>query len=165
MSYSISQPTDGSFQITNGADAVADLILGGPSAPTSGAPRYMSPLIAKIALGVADTGGGVLSWVNPHSYAIVINRIEIDVTTKTTGACTADFGITATNATTSNDGLIDGLDIGTATGLFDNITDKGTNGKSRQKLAVGSWVTGSKASGAAAGLVGFVYIHYHPATA
>jgi hypothetical protein len=42
----------------------------------------------------------------------------------------------------------------------DNLGDAGTNGKTRQKLAAGKWVTGSVASGAAAGLVGFAYIHY-----
>jgi hypothetical protein len=55
---------------------------------------------------------------------------------------------------------MDGLDVNGATGVFDNVTDKGTNGKSRQRIATGKWVTGSKASGASAGIVGFAYIHY-----
>ena len=80
--------------------------------------------------------------------------------TKSTGACTIDVGTTAVSAATSSDNLIDGLDTGTAIGTFDNITDKGTNGKSRQKLASGKWVTASMASGAAAGTVGYAYIEY-----
>lgn len=117
--------------------------------------------IAKVALAAADTGGGVLAWANPESVSIIITRVVIDVTTKSTGACTLDIGTTETNATTSSDTLLDGVDVGTAAGTFDNIEDQGTNGTSRQKLASGKWVTASKASGAAAGLVGYAYIHYN----
>jgi hypothetical protein len=116
--------------------------------------------IVKVALAAADTGGGVLAWANPESSSIIIIRVVLDVTTKSTGACTLDIGTTATNATTSSDNLMDGLDVGTAAGTFDNIEDQGTNGTSRQKLASGKWITASKASGAAAGLVGYAYIEY-----
>ena len=116
--------------------------------------------VAKVPLAAVDTGGGVFSWQNDEGASIIVQRIILDVTTKTTGACTIDVGTTAVNATTSSDNLIDGLDINAATGVFDNITDKGDNGKSKQKLADGKWVTASKASGASAGLVGFAYIEY-----
>lgn len=125
-----------------------------------GAAFDRSVKVARVALAALDTGGGVLSWANPEATAILINRVVLDVTTKSTGACTLDVGTTTVSATTSSDTLLNALDVGTATGTFDNITDKGTNGKSRQKLAAGKWVTASKASGAAAGLVGFAYIHY-----
>ena len=115
---------------------------------------------ARVALAAVDTGGGVLAWQNPEASSIIITRVVIDATTKATGACTIDVGTTATSATTSSDTLLDGLDVGTAATTADNITDKGTNGKSRQKLASGKWVTGSMASGAAAGLVGYAYIEY-----
>jgi len=118
------------------------------------------PKIAKVALGVADTGGGVLAWANPETVSILITRIVFNVTTKSTGACTLDVGTTATNATTSSDTLMDGIDVGTAIGVFDNITNKGDNGKSLQLLASGKWVTASKASGAAAGLAGYACIEY-----
>ena len=119
---------------------------------------------AKIALGSADTGGGILSWQNPESTAIVVFRIVIDRTTKSTGACTADFG-TAANGTTSSDNLMDGEDVGATAATEDNIENKGTNGKARQRLdALGGaadYITGSKATGAAAGLVGNAYISYY----
>lgn len=118
--------------------------------------------VAKVALGnAADTAGAIIAWQNPEAVSIVISRIELNLTTVATGACTADFGTTATNATTSSDNLIDGVDLNAAIGVFDNITDKGTNGKSRQLLAAGKWVTGSRASGAVAGLAGYAYIFYH----
>lgn len=117
--------------------------------------------VARVALTALDTGGGVFAWANPEAGSIIISRVELDVTTKSTAACTVDIGTTAASATTSSDNLIDGLDIGTAAVVADNITDKGSSGKSRQKLATGKWVTGSMASGAAAGTVGFAYIFYH----
>lgn len=116
--------------------------------------------VVKVPLGVVDTAGGIFAWANNEGASIIVQRVLIDVTTKTTGACTIDVGTTATNPTTKIDNLIDGADIHTAAGVFDNIDDKGTSGKSKQKLAAGKWVTGSVASGASAGLVGFAYIEY-----
>ena len=37
---------------------------------------------ANVALAAADTGGGILSWQNPESNAIVVLRLVIDLTTK-----------------------------------------------------------------------------------
>jgi hypothetical protein len=116
--------------------------------------------VARVALAALDTAGGVLSWANPETTAIIINRFTVDTTTKSTGASTVSFGTTAVSATTLSANLMDGTDLGTAAGTFDNIQNAGTLGKPLQKLAVGKWVTGSKATGAAAGLVGFCYIEY-----
>lgn len=131
------------------------LNVGGASQVTGG------PLkVAKVALAAADTAGGLFAWQNPEASSIIVVRTLLDVTTKSTGACTVDVGTTATNATTSSDNLLDGVDVGTAAGLFGSINEAGTNGKSRQKLAAGKWVTGSKATGATAGIVGSAYIEY-----
>lgn len=107
-------------------------------------------------LGALDTAGGVLSILNPFSRTMIIGKMMIYTTTKSTGASTVDFGVAATSI--SNDTLLDGLDLGTATGLFDNITNKGTNGLSKAIWAATGYITGSMASGAAAGLVGYAYI-------
>ncbi len=119
---------------------------------------------AKVALATADTAGGVFGWQNPESNAIIVVRAVIDLTTKSTSACTVDIG-SAANATTSSDDLLDGLDVNAATGVFDNIADKGTNGKEKQRVdakgGTTDHVTASKATGAAAGLVGNAYIFYH----
>ncbi len=121
------------------------------------------PITVRLALGTVATGGGVLAWQNPHDSAIIITRLVLDVTTKTTAACTVDAG-SAANGTTSSDNLINGLDIGTAIGTFDNVSDGGTNGKARQKLAAkggaADYLTVSQASGAIAGLVGYAYVTY-----
>ena len=124
------------------------------------AESYSKELISRVALAAVDTAGGVFAWPNPHENAILVTGLALDVTTKASAACTLDCGTTATSATTSSDNLIDGLDINAAAGVFNNVTDVGTNGKSRQRLASGKWVTGSVASGASAGLVGYAYIKY-----
>lgn len=112
----------------------------------------------KVALAAVDTAGGVAAIANPEGAAVIVTRVLIDVTTASTGACTVDAGIAA-NATTSADGLIDGQSVA-ATGVFDNISDGGTNGKARAKWGATQYLTISKASGATAGLVGNVYVFY-----
>lgn len=110
--------------------------------------------------GLADTGGGIGAWQNPERVSVVVTRIVVNRETQSTGACTADIGQTATSATTSSDNLIDGVSLA-ATGLVDNINDAGTNGKARQLVASGNWVTFSRASGASADFVGKAYIEYY----
>lgn len=117
--------------------------------------------IARVALAAVDTGGGVFSWANPEAGDIIVRRVILDVTTQSSGACTVDVGTTATSGTTSSDNLIDGLSVASAPQVADNLGNAGTNGKARQKLAAGKWVTASVATGASSGLVGFAYIEYH----
>lgn len=112
------------------------------------------------ALAAADTAGGVFAWANPETGYILIHHVVLNVTTKTTGACTVDVGTTAVNAKTSSDTFIDGKDINAATGIFTNDESAGTNGKPVKRLAAGKWVTASVASGASAGLVGTYEIYY-----
>lgn len=116
--------------------------------------------VARVALTAtaATTGGAVAAWQNPEAGAILITNVVLDVTTQSTGAAALDVGTTATNATTSSDTLLDGVSVAAA-GTFDNVTDKGTNGKSRQRLASGKWVTVT-GSADTAGLVGFLYVYY-----
>src|SRR6185437_13756371 len=115
---------------------------------------------AKVALAAVDTGGGIFSWVNPEGAAIIIQRVTIDAITPATGACTIDVGSTVVSGTTSSNNLLTGLDIHTAAITADNLSNPGGSGKALQKLASGGWVTGSKASGASAGLVGSAFISY-----
>lgn len=116
-----------------------------------------------VALVAADGAGGLFNFQNPHDVRIIITRVILDITTQATGACTADVG-SAANATTLGDDVIDGVDIGTAVGVFDNIDDQGTNGSSQRELAANGgaadFLTGSVASGASAGLVGQAHIEY-----
>ena len=113
------------------------------------------------ALVAVDTGGGIFSWQNPEAGPILVQHVVLNITTKTTAACSVDVGTTATNATTSSDNLIDGKDINAAAGTFTNDESAGTNGKPVKRLASGKWVTASMvAGGATAGLVGTYEIYY-----
>jgi len=114
-------------------------------------------------LAAVDTAGGVYAIANPLGANVLIDMVILDITTASTAACTIDAGCAAANATTSNDNLIDGLDVHSATGQFQTISNGGTNGLPVRKWASDKYFTISKASGATAGLVGKVYIRYRKA--
>lgn len=103
------------------------------------------------------TGGGALSLANPEGQKLIVTSLVIHVTDASDGAATVDAGIAA-NGTTSADNLIDGASMA-ATGAFDNITDKGSNGKSRQEWGASQYLT-ITASATLAGMVAFAYIQY-----
>ena len=110
-------------------------------------------------LGVADTGGGVVSIENPEGVEILITEVILIVATKSTGACTLDIGVAA-GATTSGDNIIDGVDVNAATGKFDNVNDASTNGGRDRALGATQFITASMKTGAAAGLAGQLIINY-----
>lgn len=158
------QNADGSVSITREIDGGEVARFGGATLAnaTAGTPTWVSEKEVAIAIaGGTDTAGGIFAWRPPEqaSQAVVITRVIVNVTTVASAACTINIG-PAANATTLNDTLIDGFDAHTATGAFDNVSDVSTNGKSRQVLTSGNYVTGSTATGASAGLVGVVYIRY-----
>lgn len=122
---------------------------------------YRGIKVAKVAIaGVASTsGGGLFSWANPEGQSIIIDRLEIDITTKSTGAANGSFGVAA-NGTTSSANLIDTYALGGTEKVVNNVDDKSTNGKSVQKMTSSQFLTGT-GSATTAGLVGNVYIHYY----
>ena len=78
------------------------------------------------------------------------------ITTAQTGTCLLTVGVGG-SALSFDNLMIDSLSCN-ATGLFDNITDKGTGGKSRQIVPANSWVNCIvAASGSATSLVGTLY--------
>ena len=113
------------------------------------------------ALAAVNTGGGLFSWANPEGKAIIVEHVVLVTTHVTTAACSADVGVTATNATTLSDNMIDGVDINAAIGTFTSDANAGTNGKQGRRCESGKWVTGSVVSGgASAGIVGTYEIYY-----
>ncbi len=133
---------------------------GGGGAAAAG---FRNRITAKIPLGATDTAGGIFAWQAPANTDILVTDLTLDITTQSSGACTVDAG-PAANATTLNDTLIDGVSVAAA-GQVNNHDDKGTNGKFHRRVSAAGWITGSRASGAAAGLVGFAYITYIPIAA
>lgn len=119
--------------------------------------------VAQVALADATGAAGIFAWQNPEDNPIIVDKVQLDITTEATGAATADVG-TDGDGTGSSDNLIDGADIGAAAVPKDNIDHQGTNGAATRRLdengGTTDWIT---ASGVAdpAGLEGFAYIHYH----
>lgn len=111
-----------------------------------------------LTAATVTTGGAVLSLANPEGVDLIVTDFILDVTTEATGAATVDAGIGA-SATTSDDSLIDGADVGTAAGTFDNTDNKGTNGGRAVKWAADEYLTVT-ASATLAGLVGNAYIKW-----
>lgn len=112
-----------------------------------------------VALGALDTTGGVINQENDSGHDRYITRLVLHVTTKATAACTLDIGIDDAGDTVV-DNLIDGLDVNTAAGSFDNIKNAGSNGLAGRVWPAGQFLTGSMKTGAAAGLVGTAYVEW-----
>lgn len=122
---------------------------------------YRLPQVARVALAAADTAGGLFAWANPTGGTIIVQSVAVDVTTVSSGACTIDCGVAA-NGTTLSDTMIDGASTATTARVIDDQKDAGTNGTGAQRCTSSQFVTGSVASGASAGIVGFAYITYYP---
>ena len=101
------------------------------------------------------TGGGILSW--SPGVACIIKELMLDVTVEATGAATGDFGVAA--ATTSNDTLINAVDLGTAPIFASATQNAGTNGVAPVKCSATQYVTGT-ASATLADMVGTYIIEY-----
>jgi hypothetical protein len=119
--------------------------------------------IAKVALTAGNANAFAFAWQNPEATKIIIERIMLNLTTAGgTGSSVIDVGIVA-DATSTADTLIDGLDIN-QTGLFDNITNKGTNGLTKglvdENGGTNDYITGKILTANAAALVGNAYIVY-----
>ena len=113
----------------------------------------------KAALTAATTTavGGVLKLQNPEGADLIVTKLVLDITTEATGAANVNAGIDDAGDADS-DNLIDGLDVGTAAGVFDNGANAGTNGGSAK------WATGEylviTASATTADMVGNAYIQW-----
>jgi hypothetical protein len=153
----IVQYADGSLALRNEVEGIDLARWGGPKTPSQNSPRYGGGKTVKIPLAANDAAAGIFTWTNNEPVAVIVTKAVVDVTTGSSGACSISIGQAATAVLSNN--LVDTLSVATA-GSFDNVTDKGTNGKTRQRVVPGQVVTGSTASGASSGLVGNVYLDY-----
>lgn len=151
MGTNLRQRADGGIDFVQDSDSAVVQSIGG---------GYRGIKVAKVALtGVtATTGGALFAWANPEGASIIIQRLLVDITTKSTGAANVSFGVAA-NATTSAANLIDTYAAGGTEKVVDNHVDGSTNGKFNQKMTSSQYLTGT-GSASTAGLVGNVYIEY-----
>jgi hypothetical protein len=111
-------------------------------------------LYGNLTAATTTSGGDMLNLANPEGEDLLITRFILNITTEATGAANADAGVAATG--TSDDTLLDGVDIGTAAAIFDNIGD---SGEAVLEWGSDEYVTVTP-SATAAGLVGKYYIEY-----
>jgi hypothetical protein len=115
-----------------------------------------------IALADGEGAAGVVSKLNPEGVNLIVDSVVLELTTVSDAAGTVDVGIAATAVTADN--LLDGIDVNAAAGVFDNITDKGANGKTVKIWGPTSYLTATKKTGNVAGLEGFLHVHYFTAS-
>jgi hypothetical protein len=113
----------------------------------------------KVALATATGAGGMVSLLNPFGVDVFITRAIVDVTTAATGVATANVGVDADGAT-GDDTLLDGLDIGTAAILADNLLTPGTNGVAVKRWGATEYLVMSGVADPA-GAVGNLYVDVH----
>lgn len=112
----------------------------------------------KQAITASSGNAGMFSIANPTGATAVIERLALDITTASTVAGAVNVGVTTASA--SADTLIDG-GTSSVTGVFDNITDAGTNGGATVKWTSTQYITGTCASAlATTSFVGSVGVWY-----
>lgn len=115
--------------------------------------------VEKIALGDADTPGGILAWQNPEGEDILVTGVTLYLATSLADPDGMD-GIevgTAPDATTSASNLNVGYGL-------DHDGDPYIGASNTAAvLPAGHFVTASVNSGTAAGIAGYLYIYWHPA--
>lgn len=119
-------------------------------------PVYSYEIDLSQATAVAT--GVYKATANPFGQDVLILAATVRVTTASTGASTVDIGVAA-NATTTNDGLLDGLSLATL-GLYTNAEDAGTNGEQTMVWGSSQFLNIAEASGDVAGVVGKLYVQY-----
>ena len=144
MAVNIKQDADGTTSFHSESLGKSVLRLGGSEQPIAGGGSiaYHGSSYLKVTLAQTPGTAGVLSVVNPYGEDVIIGRTFVNVTagfgTTTAYLC---FGTGAVALTFGNN-LIDTITANAAI-VLDNITDKGTNGKSRQLWQSGTYITGT----------------------
>ncbi len=114
----------------------------------------------RITLTPTETTGVMTTfWENKSGATVIVYAAYVHVTTVATAACTLDIGVAA-NGTTGSDTLMDGIDVNTATGIFDSILNKGTNGNQPRLVLSTEFVTVETKTGDDTGLVSTLEVHW-----
>lgn len=127
------------------------------------APANGASIKGHCKITASKTSGSLVSVRNPEKVAVIAELARVHIKTGSSAACTVDIGTAATD--TLSDNLIDGVSVNAAANtIYDNISDGGTNGLTRQYVASGSYFTAYVASGDANGLEADFYFNYQTLT-
>lgn len=111
-----------------------------------------SSLATKVSVSASTTTGVIAYMKNPLQVPVIATLAYIHIATPSTVACDIDLGTAATNV--ASDNQIDGAGVNMPVNtVYDNITDHGTNGTTRNYVPVGGFFTASVGGGDANGLV------------
>src|SRR6478736_5688867 len=99
MGTNIRQTDSGSAAFVDDATSTVKMRVGGSLHANLSTRKF-----AAVAGVAATTGGAILAWQNPENTPIYVCMVELDVTTKSTGAAALSVG-SAANATTSSANL------------------------------------------------------------
>ncbi len=169
MSVNLIQNPDGSMGVKNELDGLEVVRWGGVptsglAASTVGGTNYRGAKWLHGKLGVGNGTGNTVNIANPEGVTVIVTRFAVFATAISTVTTTVDIGIAATAGATS-DTLLDGVTIGAtafATGVFDNISAPGTNGKASRVWPGNQFIVG-KASDTATSFTGEFFVEYIPA--
>jgi hypothetical protein len=118
-------------------------------------------LVHRLAVTGGASSTGIFAYSgNPWGVDVIITKAVLRITTQSGAASTLDIGVGAT-AATANDTLFDGLS-GAAAGLFDNVTNKGTNGLPQLLWADDAFLVVEEKTGNVDALVAELYIQAVP---
>jgi hypothetical protein len=130
--------------------------IGGAAGTSTAGTSFRMPTIARVPM---TSGTGLFTWQNTTNFKIFINRLWLDISTPSGGACVCDAGTINDLITTNSDNLIDGASLATAR-IIDNFTENGANGLYQRFVLPNFFVQGRVVSGSATGLVGVAYFEY-----
>jgi len=116
-------------------------------------------LYGDLVAATTTTGGDALNLLNPEGADLIITRFIVNVSTEATGAANVDAGVAAT--LTTNDELLDGVDVGSAAIIKDNVEEcvDGTVVAAVVAWGADEYLTVTP-SATLAGLVGTYYVEY-----
>lgn len=116
-------------------------------------------LYGDLTAATTTTGGDALNLANPEGADLLITNFVVRTTVVSTGAATIDAGVAATG--TSNDELIDGLDVNGALVCENNHDQVSAGTVAEHEVVWGSdeYLTVTP-SATLAGLVGKYYVEY-----
>lgn len=128
-------------------------------ASTTGYP--CAPYVVEAPITPSDTAGGLFAWANPFPFPVLVEDLTVNVQTGSTGASTFSFGVAA-NDTTLSSTLLSGTNGQTVQTIASSEPLAATSTTAARLVGAGQWITGSRASGATAGIVGRVHLSVLP---
>ncbi len=149
----IKQRADGSLAIYREGDTKELLTVGGPVVPDitnktspglAAGFTFLGKSVVKIPLGTGAAGTANLASVKlSDNDDHILGHTVVNITTGQSLSLDLSLGTGASSSTFANN-LIDAVNLSpdaAGVGVYDNVTDKGTAGKSRQLLSAGQFIT------------------------